>query len=493
MVRAVYISEGIRASRTPRSSRTSCVWFDLPMLISWFSRDQLCAEDYRGLSALHIAMEIPNPTSVVNSLLGIVDVDHLDRHGRTALHVVVSQFRADGEAVIQRLCEKGAKIDKPDKEGRTALHLAMLNPGAAQRCIHPLLELHASPRARDFSRQTPLHIAAAAPRYVRSRASENPECQGKAAEAYCRAMNALLARQSDTQSTDWKGNTPLHLAADKVNAFAVEHLLKRRAFVNAVNNEGCTPLHLAIKCNLPGCRRNESTILEQRYRQLPIMPGGQRKVFTTPEKRDQHLTVKYLILNAASINTPVNDESQRSPLHLAALSCCNEAIFKLLIENNAAVNAIDAKGNTALHLAAMMAPIKNPEDPVDQWRISWTSFRQIIRKLIADESDLHALHQIAEKNLHFISSRYAGTIAAGAPQDDKDDLDHPFTAWFEQVKKLLCSKGARIDWTNDESQNVLACTAAFWSSWIQSNYREMAVRQTTVCELYTEWIKISKL
>ncbi len=458
------------------------VWFNLPMLIPRFSRDQLSTEDYRGLSALHIAMEIPKPISVIKPLVEIVDVNQLSRDGKTALHVAVSQFRVDGEAVIQRLCEEGAKIDKPDKEGRTALHLAMLNPRAAQRCILPLLERHASPRARDLFRQTPLHIAAAAPKYVMSRASENPECQGKTVEAYCRAMDALLARKSDMQSTDRKGNTPLHLAADNVNAFAVEHLLKRKAFVNAVNNEGCTPLHLAIKCSLPGCHRNAST-----------MPGGQKDVFPTPEQRDQHLTVEYLIRNAALINTPVNDELKRSPLHLAALSCCNETIFKLLVEKNAAVDAADTKGNTALHLAAIMAPIKNPDDPVNQWRISWTSLRQIISKLITDESDLHALHQTAGKTLYFIGSHSAGVIAATAFQDDKDDLDHPFTAWFEQVKELLCSKGATIGQMNNENQNVLACTTAFWSSWIQSNYREMATSQTTVCELYTEWIKISNL
>lgn len=472
------------------------VWFDLPMLIPGFSRDELCAEDYRGLSALHIAMEIPNPISVIKPLLEVVDVNQLSRGGKTALHIAVSQFGGNEraiKAIIQRFREEGAVLDSQDCEGRTALHLAMLDPRAAGPWIFPLLENRASPHARDSSRQTPLHIAAAAPRYRISRASENPECQKKTADAYRDAMNALLIYQSDTRSTDQKGNTPLHLAAYCVNQFAVEPLIKRKALVNVVNDEGYRPLHLAITCNLPGCQRGASTSPEQTEQQFHVIPRRPRNIFATAEQRDQYFTVKYLIRHRASVNRPVDDQLKRSPLHLAAMSCCNVAIFDLLVENGAAVNPVDEEGNTPLHLAARMAPITNPGDPTDQWRVSWTSVRQIISKLITHQSNLYKLHQTAHKILRLISANHPDAISAPSLQDIVDDADHPFTKWFENVKGLLCSRGASINQTNGESQDILTYTISFWSSWININHQAIAARGKTLDDLYTEWTRISRL
>lgn len=448
------------------------VWFDLPMIIPHFSEDQLCTEDYRGLGALHVAMEISSSISVLDRLLDKVDVDQLSKEGKTALHLAVSQFQAHGKAVIQRLWEAGAEMDAIDNEGRTALHLAMLNPGRAMPCIVPLLQNHADPNARDRSLRTPLHIAAAAPEYVISRASPQLDRHMSTAEDYIRAIHILLVHGADVWSRDGVGNTPLHLAADSVNGFAVEFLLNKRAFVNAVNDEGRTPLHLAISSNLPKNRWN---------------------FFTTPEQRDQESTVAFLLRHAAHVDLPVNDGARNSPLHLAALSCCKETIFTLLIDRGAITNSIDAQGNTPLQIAARVAPILNPNDPVGQWRVSWVSFRQIVCKLMSDESDRLSLHQTAQGIISFIGVKHADVIASATAFEDDLEPEHPSTMWFENVKKLLCSNGARMDHRNGEGRDILSYITGFWASWIRAHHQSIAAKRTTLHALFTEWTRISKL
>src|SRR4051812_41120683 len=53
----------------------------------------------------------------------------------------------------------------------------------------------------------------------------------------------LLAHTTDVGIRDAQGNTPLHLAALRANADAVDALLARSADANATNSAGATPLH----------------------------------------------------------------------------------------------------------------------------------------------------------------------------------------------------------------------------------------------------------
>ncbi len=352
----------------------------------------------------------------------------------------------------------------------------MLNPGTAMPCIIPLLIQKADPNARDSSRKTPLHIAAAAPGYVASRQSGKRQAQTVA--EYQDGMEALLAYNADVRSIDRDRNTPLHLAASVVNPFGVQLLLMNDASVDAFNGDGFTPLHLAINCNL----------LNERW----------SIVDSTPELRDQTLTIEYLLsYRPADVNKPTKSsaDSKGSPLHLAARSCCNEAIFSLLIKHGAFVNSQDAEGATPLHRAAAMAPIKNPNGHPKRWSVSWMALRQIICKLLATagQCDLCKLQQIAEAVLGLIKPKYPNT-APILQEIDSLEPEHPFTTWFEYVKEQLCSAGGKkVPATRMKSPDVLMFTMKFWSSWIHSNIGSISSKRAILYTLYNEWTRILKL
>lgn len=455
------------------------VWFNLPKIIPQFSSDQLCTEDYRGLSTLHVAMEISSSidVQVITSLLPEVDVGQVTKDGNTALHIAISHLQSNGQVVVDKLCEAGANVDKPDKEGRTPLHLAMLNPGASMSCIIPLLKQKADSNARDFSGKTPLHIAAVAPGYVTSRQSGKHQAQIVA--EYQEGMKALLAYSADVQSIDRDRNTPLHLAASVINAFGVQLLLMNGAIVNTFNRAGFTPLHLAISYNSLNTRWS---------------------IFETPVLRDQTLTIEYLLRHTADVNKPTKSsvDFKGSPLHLAALSCCNEAIFSVLIKYGAFVNSTDVEGATPLHRAAAMAPIKNPNDPRKQWSVSWMALRQIICKLLATSTagqcDVYRLQQIAEAVLGLIKPKYPNT-APMLHEIDSLEPEHPFATWFEHVNEQLSSTGTKRvparTWM--KSPDVLTFTMNFWSSWIHSNIGSISSKRATLYTLYSEWTRISML
>ncbi len=89
------------------------VWFNLPKIIPQFSSDQLCTEDYRGLSTLHVAMEVSSSIDiqVITSLLPEVDVGKVTKDGNTALHIATSHLQSNGRVVVHKLCEAGAKVN----------------------------------------------------------------------------------------------------------------------------------------------------------------------------------------------------------------------------------------------------------------------------------------------------------------------------------------------------------------------------------------------
>ena len=177
---------------------------------------------HAGGTVLHLACLNPEIGPCLRLLLAVpgIDVDARDSEGGTALHVAAAHGASEAVAM---LLAAGASPNARNFGGETPLHLAM-----SLRCIAPLL---AAPgvdvNAASLLGLTPLHIAV----------------------SYGACLKALLAAPGlNPNPRNANGETPLHRAAAMPgHEWAVRTLLDANVGVDAevVSCGGHTPLRLA--------------------------------------------------------------------------------------------------------------------------------------------------------------------------------------------------------------------------------------------------------
>jgi ankyrin repeat protein len=138
------------------------------------------------------------------------------------------------------------------------------------------------------------------------------------------ALDALR-RGARTDTRDWRGQSPLHLAVSAGLPEMVRALLEAGAAVAARDEKGATPLHAVPPVETPG--------------------GPQRQIFE--------------LLAAGGADLNARDAAGRTPLAAFAANCFAETAVEWLLSRGADPEVADAEGVTALGAARSWACRKN--------------------------------------------------------------------------------------------------------------------------------------
>ncbi|CAI0455344.1 unnamed protein product [Linum tenue] len=126
---------------------------------------------------------------------------------------------------MDKLVKHGLDIDSIDKGGRTALHKAVI--GKKEAVISHLLRRGAIPHIRDKDGASPLHYAAEV--------------------GAIQSVKLLIKYKVDVNATDEEGWTPLHIAVQGRNRDIAKVLLVNGADKTRRNKNGMTALDIALR------------------------------------------------------------------------------------------------------------------------------------------------------------------------------------------------------------------------------------------------------
>ncbi|KYN36406.1 Ankyrin repeat and death domain-containing protein 1A [Trachymyrmex septentrionalis] len=281
---------------------------------------------------LHEAV-IKNEADTVRKVLKeTVDVDSRNNYGRAPIHWAASRGNTE---IIEMLIQGKCDIEARDKYGMRPLHMAaqhghrdavkmLINAGANVSAVNKKQHTLLMCGARGSNVAVVEYLADA----VESLNGEATDSTGATAlhHAAITGHPAVITALANIprivlDTTDKKGQTPLHCACAKEHLDAVEVLIGLGANVDAQDNDGNTPLHVAT--------------------------------------RTRHTGIAQLLLKAGA-NTELIDAEGFTPLHVAASQGC-KGILDSMIQHGADLNKQCKNGNTPLHLACQNNEVETVE------------------------------------------------------------------------------------------------------------------------------------
>jgi ankyrin repeat protein len=233
-----------------------------------------------------------------------LDIDACDADGVTPLMFALLAGHVDAAAV---LVKRGARLDATDGHGRTALHWMVFNGLDAE--VRWLLRRGASPTTPDRGGRTPLHWACDQP---------DPACLARLLRALPKATLATAIH-----AVDQRGMTCLAWVAHHGHAAHMRLLLARGANMSAREATGRSAAHFAACLDDPTCIQ--------------------------------------LLLAADPLCVQHQDDSGRTPLHLACVHGCRSVVRALLAtalrlpavhQSSGTTEGGDDLGRTPMHCAA---------------------------------------------------------------------------------------------------------------------------------------------
>ena len=226
---------------------------------------------------------------------------------------------------VRLLIEAGAAVDREDKDLREPLYYAVRR--GSREILSLLVEKGAHINHRDRDGQTVLHVAIV---------QRSPDM-----------LTYLLDHGAEVESTDNSGRTSLF----SISSLSVtEILIKHGVKINSVDNTGRTPLSYVASTQ----RGDIMSLLIKHGAQADSKDQYGRTPLSYAAAycpKNDGVMVRLLIQQDAQIDTRCCE--LRTPLSYAAKSW-SMSNLGCLIENGAAVNTSDWKGNTPLMYAAQI-------------------------------------------------------------------------------------------------------------------------------------------
>ncbi|KAI6171416.1 Kallikrein-4 [Aphelenchoides bicaudatus] len=425
--------------------------------------------EYPSVSALYLAALNGSVECVRILLDNGADINHKTKSGQTALHIASQEGNYD---IVKLLVERGADIEIKSNNGKTALQVATnkeiirylvkhskypvhnavsLN---STDVLNELISSNVSINTTNENQQTPLHVAAWKGNY-------------EVAKVLIKKDPQLI------NATDKYHMFPIHYAARNGHCDIIKLLLSNGADVNALarftDDSPTTPpsvsaLYWAARKGSVECVRilldNGADINHQdRYGQTALHVASQYGYYEAAKA----LIDKDLQL----INS--TDKDHWYPLHYATFKRhCD--IVKLLLENNADVNALSNFNNddptTSPHVSALYLSASY-------------GHTECVRTLLNNGADItHQTHQ-GYTALH-IASKY-GNYDVVKALIDKDpslvnatDKDHWLPLHFAarnghcDIVKLLVDNGADVNalarFGDDNSITSPSVSALYWAA-----------------------------
>jgi len=303
---------------------------------------------------------LPSPAYV----LGVVN--HQDDQGRTLTHLAATRNAQD---VIHALSTHGANIQISDHQGDTPLHLAAQTNQAG--AIDTLRQLGADITLKNDSGYCPLLTATFAnsleaitallvqlpnqsnPPDVNAVTGDGRTALHIAAEVgYPDAVTTLRTFGADAQWLDSKGDTPVHVAAQRDNCDTLRALLTTENGLPLVakdirNHEGLTPLLCATQNNCVGAVH----VLRDMGADLKVADAkGNTALHLAAEDNKSRIT-SALIGAGNHIDLNQRNSQGQTPLHVAAAHGATDVILALR-SAGADLDIQDNAGDTPLMVAA---------------------------------------------------------------------------------------------------------------------------------------------